>query len=493
MGDEARDTERWLAVGFCLGRLTRPSAESVALASPWVRAALEEAPQLPPVGVIADVGQLLAGAALDSSRALSSGDPAVDRALARYDEHVLGRLAADPRLEAAADALARLPERQRPAAVALVVEHLLGNLGFDGGAPVRPAIARRLLNRPPAELLDLGLSALRHQAGGAEGVAALVASYEELAQRARHLRMLLSDAIVFALENLEVLRSRAQRLAAGQMVEIAAAFDKAIPQRLRRIVRRRGDVQTRVEDDSHYPTGGFSAISNSGSLENLVSSELAYMDPAEEAGEGGEREANDLFDVRYAEGELLYYTRDESVFSRNRRLIVFSLAPDLVQARFKDAQLPAQRLVMALGLLLSAARRLSDWLRDEALELRVVLLDDERGVAPLSEEREVATLLLGEWIDKGVACVKRAESLDALRTQLEGEAARAEVDLVSFASSGPREGRVGWQKVLCNHLDLSASAPVLTPASGQASPLRDAADPWQAWVDAARQLLRQLL
>ncbi|EDM73981.1 hypothetical protein PPSIR1_14440 [Plesiocystis pacifica SIR-1] len=45
-----------------------------------------------------------------------------------YEEHVLGRLAADYRLESARDALAGLDEELRPAATAVFVEQVLTRL-----------------------------------------------------------------------------------------------------------------------------------------------------------------------------------------------------------------------------------------------------------------------------------------------------------------------------------------------------------------------------
>ena len=94
---------------------------------------------------------------------------------------------------------------------------------------------------------------------------------------------------------------------------------------------------TSLTDEDHYPTGGFSSIATTGTMENLVISELIYMeDPADKDAAGGV----DLFDLRYAEGELLYYTRDESQFVRDHRAVGFALSSDLTRARIKDRGAP---------------------------------------------------------------------------------------------------------------------------------------------------------
>src|SRR5690349_22712781 len=103
-------------------------------------------------------------------------------------------------------------------------------------------------------------------------------------------------------------------------------------------------MPSHLEDDAAFPQGGFSSVSNVGSLENLVTSELVYME--DDAG-------LDLFDMRYVEGELLYYTRDESLVVRRRRRVTFALLPGLTEARVKDAGLRWQRGVLVLGLVLS--------------------------------------------------------------------------------------------------------------------------------------------
>jgi hypothetical protein len=157
-------------------------------------------------------------------------------------------------------------------------------------------------------------------------------------------------------------------------------------------------------------------------MENLVCSELIYMEDDAEF---------DLFDVRYSEGELLYYTRDDSVFLRNHRAITILLHPDLGRARFKDAELPWQRLVLVFGLLLCAVRRLHDWLGHEALLLRFVFLDGEDGQpSPLAEEKQLLGLLLREWIERGTVQVTAGRLDGAL---LGGEAAA-----VLLACEAPR-------------------------------------------------------
>lgn len=485
-------TEAWLSLGFCLARLARPNTAMVERCAPWVAQVVSEAPALPPAGMIVDLGLLLTGRALSAAGGPVLEEHRLQAALSRYEEHVLGRLAADRRLEAATDAMARLPVRHEAAAVALFVEHVFTNLGFGSGQPLRPGLARRHLGRPPEEVLARGLTDLRHAAGTevSAQLEALAGAYEALSRQARHARGLLGDKLLFTLENLAVLRGRTQRLASEQMVDVAERFDRELPRRLRRLLRRRGNVQTKVEDESHYPIGGFTAISTAGSLENLVSSELVYMDPP--AASGGRGDSIDLFDVRYAEGELLYYTRDESAFSRNRRRIVFALLPDLTAARFKDAALPAQRLVLAFGLLLCIVRRLADALREEALELALVFVADEGGVQPLDEERELATLLLREWIDKGVASVETAASLQDVLEAAKVGTRRAEVDLVTVGCSLPRLSPPQLRPILLNRLSLEQAEPELLAATPQGG-ARETGEPWQRWVDAARVLLQQLL
>jgi len=85
---------------------------------------------------------------------------------------------------------------------------------------------------------------------------------------------------------------------------------------------RRHDAgsETAFTDGTTYPTGGFSGLTNQGTLENLLTSELAYMDDISGS--------ISLFDMRYVDGELLYYLRDEGTMRRRRRTIHFIIDPD---------------------------------------------------------------------------------------------------------------------------------------------------------------------
>jgi len=479
---DAAAAEAWICAGLCLARLQAPTAEALAPTLPWVLAAISDAPALPPVAMIVDVGCLLLGRPLDFAMGLSVHEPRLKAALRAYEDAVLGRLAGEPLYEAACDAVAKLDTPRRAEAIALLTEQLLARLGFREAVAVSPGVTRRLLQKPASELLERGLDELlQAPAGGGAATDALVAGYEALVRGARHAGALISPREVFTLENLTVLRGLTQRLAIEQMVEAAHLLERALPARMRRSTRRRGFTPTNIEDDSAYPTGGFSAISTSGSIESLVSSELIYMEDTGEI---------DLFDVRYAEGELLFYTRDESVFVRNRRVIVFALHPDLTQARFKDAGLPWQRLVILLGLVLCAVRRLADWLSHEALRVRLVFIRDA-GASPLAAEQELARLLLREWIEKELVEVTEAQTLEELARGATAEARRADCSLVVVAHGAPpepdRAGALHWVRVGVGQGWPTVSGPSVPGLAPPEAPT------WSAWVEAARVLLQQLV
>ncbi len=392
--DEAAD---WIAAGIAVARLLPPGAEAATRAGPWILATIEERLALPPVGVVADVGALLFGRSLDGLRgggAAGIDDPALASAIRRYEDAVLGRLAADPRLVSAGFAVARLPAKMHAQAVGILVAGLLARLDYDAGVEVPPGTVRALTERTPRLTGQRGFAAIRDDAALRRR---LVDGYSALVRCAQRARDLLGDADLFALENLTVLGSLTQRLAAADVLRAHEVIQAAVPRRVPRRRRKEGAAATKLEDESVYPVGGFASVSTSGSLENLVTSELIYMDPPASHGSA----AIDLFDMRYVEGELLYYTRDDGIFVRQRRLVVIALDPDLARARVKDAGLPWQRIVITLAVLLVLVKKLVELLGDEALSVRVVFLDAAHD-AVLREEMALTELLLREWREKGM-------------------------------------------------------------------------------------------
>ncbi|MCA9696911.1 MAG: hypothetical protein KC431_05250, partial [Myxococcales bacterium] len=315
MSEARARIDDWVAAGLCLQRGASIDAAVLTMVLPWLDATLEILALLPPLGVIADIGRLLTRAPFDIARSTPVADPALREAVDAYEEHVLGRLAADYRLELARDALLRLDESLRPAAVAVFAEQVLARLrcadNFDSPGP---AAIRRVLHRHGSELLELAGEVLAVSEDDPMREE-LQTRYIELARGARQCGALIGDVELFTLENHEALRNPSQRLAMAQIAEAAQAVERGLPVRVRRSEASRGRTPTRVEDESAYPIGGYSSISTIGGIESLVSSELIYMNPPHERAAG----IVDLFDVRWAAGELLKYTRDESVHTRERR------------------------------------------------------------------------------------------------------------------------------------------------------------------------------
>ncbi|MFO0736151.1 MAG: hypothetical protein U0270_09735 [Labilithrix sp.] len=414
------DTE--IAAGLCLSRLLTPE-EAARRTGPWIVATMTERLELPPAGVIADVGALLFGATLEKLRP-ASDDPQLAGAVRRYEDALLGRLANDRRILAAGFAALRLPEAMHPQAVGILVAGILARIGLEGGVQASPAIVRRLTGRRPDEALAAGYAALREDEDLRR---ALAERYSDLARAAQRARDLVGDADIFALENLAVLGALGQRLAVSDVLHAQESLLRGIPKRVQRRRKKEGDVAAKLDDESAYPAGGFSSMSTSGTIENLVTSELIYMDPPGSKTAG----AIDLFDMRWVEGELLYYTRDEAILVRRRRLVIMALDPDLARARVKDAHLPWQRIVLVLATVMVLTKKLVELLGEEALELRVVFLGDE-----LAEEQALAELLLGEWRDKGM-CEVTTSSWPALVTDATENTRRALVEIVHLGATTP--------------------------------------------------------
>lgn len=467
----------WLSAGLLLQRVAAGEADP--LVTQAVLACASELAEVPPPGLIADVAALLAGARLPLAGApvavTAAGGAALRTAIHAYDDDLLARLVTGARWDDVVAAFAHAREADRPAAVALVVGGIARRSGFSG-TQVNPAALRRALARPRDEREAAGRAGL----ADAPTVAALAAAYQLLARGARQTRALVEDREVFAVDHLAVLRDLGGRMTADHIQSAAEAIARTLPRRLPAKRAARGLRDTHMTDESVYPAGGFASITaggaTTGNIENLVTSELVYMD---------DDEPIDVFSLRYIEGELLHYTRDDSVFRRHRHLIGIALAPDLDDARVKDRELPWQRLVLAFGLVVAAARWLAAQLGDQALVIRIAfppgLLVEERGILALLLEGEIA---------RGTVVVVEEALADTLAATT-AAAGSAIADLVVLALGAAPEVPRPVRALL---VDLAAAAPAvseLSPRRGAAlDPGRDA---WAGWCDSAEDLLRWLV
>lgn len=432
-------TEAELAASLCCARLAPPTAALVAVVRPVLAAALEASVRLPPLGLVADLSIMV----VDPSLAMV--DVHVPGLVLRhYDDRVVGPLVTDRRRLALADAYAALDSRYQPLAIALVAESLADDLDPEGpwweAGPVRA-----WLGRTDEEIWALALESLT------DDPAPLRARIEALARRvARGF----TASHVHLVQHLPALASRAQRVAVEQVLEAATAFDLELPRAVRPRSRT-GFVVSDTDDEARYPAGGFAALTTSGSPENLVASELVYM----EEGTG-----IDLFAVRYAEGELLYYTRDEAVYTRQRRTIHVALGPDLADARVKDPELPTQRLVLVLAMVRAVVERVIRWLGPVELRIVVHVLDPR-----LEAERRLTELVLRSWVETGVVQVVASDPEDFAAAIAES-AQRVETDVAWLSTGSPPPD------------DLAVEPWVFEVASM----------PWRGWVRAATELAHHL-
>jgi len=488
----AAEVAGWLEAGLALRRIVPAGLDGDAGDDPGDRddegrimralgACANELAALPPPGVIADVATLLTGRRLAFMERLGGGaDDALQAAIRAYDDDVLARLVSTPRFDDVVAAYAHTAPADRAAAVALIVAAICERAGF-AGVSVSPAALRRALARGRPTLGERDAGGERDAAPIAEQLAE---AYHRLARGARQCRALVDDREVFAVDHLAVLRDMGSRMTATHIAAAAAAITRRLPRRLPVGRELRGAHDARFADDSLYPAGGFASITpggaTTGNIENLVSSELAYMEDGDEV---------DVFSLRYVEGELLHYTRDDSVFRRRRHAIGIVLGADLEGARVVDPGMPWQRLILALGVVVAASHWLAEHLGDQSLAVQVAFPP-----TALVEEREIAALLLEGEVARGIVAIVAAPPGDTV-AWIAAAAGGAIADLVVISRAAPPALPNGVRAL---HVDLTAPVPVLRDLSPRPAAATDASldrlrDPWISWCDGAEDLLRWLM
>jgi hypothetical protein len=398
---EIRDPDRartHILQGLLLSRSAPLTAERAAAALTWAMEIVSDGSPLPPLGFVADVGHVALGALRTADLLQLPEVEGLDHTLSRrYEDYVLGKLYADISFERASDALLRYRGRDRDRGLAYMVNAQRVRSGF-GGAILTPAVIKGLLQTAPDQVVRQAWEAV-----GDEGISArLIGDYEAIILAVRNTGQLLGPEDIFELESGTALAEFGQRIALRQVLQMAQLLQREIPKQKPRSMPRKYSVATNIMEEDHYPIGGFTSISNRGTVESLVRSELAYID---------DESRPDLFDIKFARNELLYYSRDENQFLRRRLSFVFVLYPDLVAARIKDNSLPCQRIILLLACLYVCVRQLMDWMSHDAIRFEFLLVEsaDDR---ILRDERTLMETLLREQIVMGSVAIESVRAAE---------------------------------------------------------------------------------
>src|SRR5437660_7488673 len=152
------DARTFLLQGLHLQRLLPVRVDGVRPALEWALEIAAAGHPLPPIGFVADLGFTALGQVRQTGQAGEEATlaPGLLRA---YEDHVLGKVFADPSFERAGDALRRYQGRDRARALAFLVEQLRRRAPFPG-VHLSPAVVKALLREPPEQVLAAGRESL---------------------------------------------------------------------------------------------------------------------------------------------------------------------------------------------------------------------------------------------------------------------------------------------------------------------------------------------
>ena len=471
---DSAEARQLLTQGLWWQRIRAPKADAVRDVLGWAKEVVSSGKPLPALGFLADLGHVTLTEDWESranrDQILAPNLPV--NLVRTYEDHVLGKMYADYTFGRACDALRRYARgREQSRGLAYLLEAFRERSRFDG-IELSVGVLNTLLEVQPEELLSEGFESLR-----LEGPHPLLPElYESLIHAARRTPEVLGPEDLFDLESRAALEDLGLRLAHRQVLRAAAGMAATLPKHKIKPMARRMEVPTRILDEDMYPVGGYTSLSNRGSIESLLHSQLAYMEP-----DGGD--GPDLFDSMFLMDELLYYARDENQFLRRRRTFVLALSPDLVETRFKDFELPYQRGVMLFGLLHVLVKKLVEWLSTDALTFQVLFLGEGEN-DPLANERAILTKLFYEEVALGVVHIERL-ARSKLGRRCEEWARRSMVHVLMV---GIRPELLEAKDTVVNRLAVSSPRPELGDGNGELR-LVEGDDATDCWAKALQQVL----
>ncbi len=279
-----------------------------------------------------------------------------------YENLLLGTLLQEPSFIDARERLSTKPKVRR-GAVQRLVELLLQTFGthYPLWCQVNPSYLRDLAL---PGLNDLNSAEYRDQFQ--ERFEDLTLFTDSLHSMLRGIsnhvywKELLKQEDLFEIEHWELLDSESTRIGVRQISEVERRLGEF---RLPRVRMRQEamEADTDFDDDTVYPTGGFAGLTNRGSFENLVRSELVYM---------GEGSPISLFDLRFSENELLFYLRNDGVMRRRRRFVHVILDLDTA-FHYKSPGYEYPFSTLSQGLVVRLARDLITTFEEDAVTIHI--------------------------------------------------------------------------------------------------------------------------
>lgn len=397
---ELRDpklAQDYLLQSFLLSTSGAPDVARLTAALGWALELVSDGHSIPLLGFVADLGHFAnrTPAVENAEKASSVVEHRVDSSLVRrYEDYVLGKLYADLSVERGIDGLQKYKQRDRDKAIAYLINQVVQRTQLSG-VLISPAVAKGLLSMKPERLSE---ELQRSQAADLDQ--GLVQEFEALIQCVRNAGELLGAEDIFELERGTALSQYGQRIALRQLLQATEFLAIALPKQKPRGAGRQYSVSTNILQEDFYPVGGFSSISNRGTIESLLRSELAYID---------DDRRPDLFDIKYVRDELLYYSRDENQFFRRRMCFMFVLDADLTSARVKDPNANWQRIIYALAIIVVAVRALSEWLSNDALRFEIIFREDSKSEF-LTDERTLLETIFHDEMQAGLVRIDKLSS-----------------------------------------------------------------------------------
>lgn len=362
---EIRDAEaamQYVCEGLWLTRVVQPPLDKKTFETvmQWGLGLVANGAPLPPLNFVVDVGLLANGHLWVSRQPMSLSLSARDASLLQaYENRFVARVPLDFGFKRATQAILRYPLAERPRATAFLLRQMAQHLRL-GGAYLSLEFLRQL-----QQLDKLDFQQLWDQYQPQQISTFMIDLHKDLMRILWRTHTIVAEEDVTALEDRSALGGRAQFVAMRQIHNMIRALEPYLLMPPSRLKQPPSGWLTRVFFDDHYPLGGYASLTTRGSLESLLHTQLAYM----------EEEKPDLFELKYLNNELMYYSRDENRIIRQRKIIVFLFDSEISQLRFKDRELPYERIIIVLACIVLAIRRLTDWLSDEALHFEIRRLE----------------------------------------------------------------------------------------------------------------------